>query len=94
MQVINEAGYDGAATLARANDAKTKADLRNRTAEAKNLGICGVPSYRVFKKVDQGEEAWKQVGDIVWGQDLLPDVEDFIAGWDETAVTETARPRL
>ena len=82
-QVITEAGYDGHSILARANEAKCKSELRARTKEAKDVGICGVPSYRVFRrKVGQGEAGWGQVGDIVWGQDLLADVEDMIAGWD------------
>ena len=80
--VIAEAGYDARDILARANESKFKNELRACTKEAKEQGLCGVPTYRVFRKGVQ-EEAWKQVGDVVWGQDELPVVEDLIAGWDD-----------
>ena len=80
-QVISEAGYDAQDVFSRANNAKTKADLRARTQEAKDAGICGVPSYRVFRRRTQ-EQKWEQTGDIVWGQDEINVVEDIIAGWD------------
>lgn len=81
-KVIAEAGCDAQGILSRANEPKYKNELRARTKEAKEQGLCGVPSYRVFRKGVQ-EEAWKQVGDIVWGQDELAVVEDLIAGWDD-----------
>jgi 2-hydroxychromene-2-carboxylate isomerase len=79
-ECIDAAGFDGSKILEKANSAEVKADLRARTKEAVDEGVCGVPSYRIFKK-KQGQE-WKQVGDIVWGQDLINDVEDYIAGWE------------
>ena len=82
VKVIDEAGYSGESILKQANQSDVKADLRARTAEAKQEGICGVPSYRVFKRPVGGE--WKMVGDIVWGQDLITDVEDYIAGSNGT----------
>lgn len=82
-KAIDDAGYSGAEILKQANDPKIKTELRERTKEAKDTGINGVPSYRVFRKrIGQGDGAYKQVGDIVWGQDLINDVEDYIAGWD------------
>lgn len=82
-KVISDAGYSGPRVLQQANEQNCKADLRARTAEAKTVGINGVPSYRVFRrKQAQGDGEWKQIGDIVWGQDLITDVEDYIAGWD------------
>ena len=56
---------------------------RARTKEAKDIGICGVPSYRVYRRKErQGDAEWKLFGDIVWGQDELAVVEDLIAGSD------------
>lgn len=83
LQVISEVGYDGATILGQANDSKYKAELRTRTQEAKEIGICGVPSYRLSRRKEGG--AWTQHGDIVWGQDLITDVEDYIAGWPAQA---------
>ena len=79
-QVIAEAGYDAPGILDRANSDEYKKALRARTQEAKQIGLCGVPSYRVFRKRD-GQD-WKQVGDVVWGQDEMPVVEDLIVGWN------------
>lgn len=81
QKAIDDAGYNGSAVVDRANWENTKTDLRERTAEAKQIGLCGVPSYRVFKRKGP-KDAWRQVGDIVWGQDEIAVVEDFIAGWD------------
>ena len=80
--MIAEGGYDARCILARANESEFKNELRARTKDAKEQGLCGVPSYRVFRKGVK-EEAWKQVGDVVWGQDELAVVEDLIAGWDD-----------
>lgn len=88
--VIAEAGYDADDILAKANSADIKQDLRARTKEAKDTGICGVPSYRVFRrKIGQGDGDWRLVGDIIWGQDETAVVEDLISGWDgESCVVE------
>jgi 2-hydroxychromene-2-carboxylate isomerase len=81
--VIAEAGYDADAVMAKANSQEIKQDLRTRTKEAKDTGICGVPSYRIFRrKIGQGEQDWKLASDIVWGQDETVVVEDLISGWD------------
>jgi 2-hydroxychromene-2-carboxylate isomerase len=86
-QLIDEAGFSGSKILTQANDPKVKTELRERTKEAKDTGINGVPSYRVFRR-RVGESSWKQDGDIVWGQDLVADVEDYIAGWDGTTIAK------
>lgn len=81
--VIAEAGYDADHILAKANSQEIKQDLRRRTQEAKDTGICGVPSYRVFRrKIGQGEQDWSLTSDIVWGQDETVAVEDWVSGWD------------
>lgn len=84
VQVLDEAGFEGEKLLARSNEPEIKNQLRANTKEAKDLGICGVPTYRVFRrKVGGGEEDWKQHGDFVWGQDESAVVEDLISGWDD-----------
>jgi 2-hydroxychromene-2-carboxylate isomerase len=80
---IAEAGYDAKSIMAKANSPEIKQDLRVRTKEAKDTGICGVPSYRIFRRrVGQQDQDWKLVSDIIWGQDESAVVEDLIAGWD------------
>lgn len=88
-QVIADTGADSDAVMAKANSQHYKTELRNRTAEAVNAGICGVPTYRVFRR-SHGEQEWKQTGDMVWGQDELAVVEDLIAGWDGSGVATIA----
>ena len=84
-QVITEAGHSADAILASANSDKMKQELRARTKEAKDIGICGVPTYRVFRR-EIGQTDWKQAGDLVWGQDELAVVEDLIVGWNGSGV--------
>ncbi|KAF2272229.1 thioredoxin-like protein [Westerdykella ornata] len=79
--VLTAAGFNGPELLKRANAPAIKTQLREATAEAKAVGICGVPSYRVFRQTETGE--WKNLGGIVWGQDQMDVVEDLIAGWDD-----------
>lgn len=90
-QVLNDAGHDGAELVEKANSAEIKAELRAATAEAKALGICGVPSYRVLRQNGQG--GFEHVGGIIWGQDETNVVEDLIAGWDADRSTLLAEPR-
>ncbi|KAH7371541.1 DSBA-like thioredoxin domain-containing protein [Pyrenochaeta sp. MPI-SDFR-AT-0127] len=90
-QVLNKAGYNGADLIAKANAPAIKTKLRELTAEAKEKGICGVPSYRVLRSSGKGE--WNLAGGIVWGQDEIGVVEDLIAGWDPESSDELATPR-
>jgi 2-hydroxychromene-2-carboxylate isomerase len=78
--VLTKGGYNGANLIAMANEPEAKAKLRELTAEAKALGICGVPTYRVLR--DDGAGVWKNVGGLIWGQDETNVVEDLLAGWD------------
>lgn len=87
-RVISEAGYDAKAVLSKANSDEIKKSLRARTAEAKEAGLCGVPTYRVFHRRAGSGAQWQQIGDLVWGQDELPVVEDLIAGWDGSGVAK------
>lgn len=85
-KVIDEAGYNAKDVLARANSPAIKQSLRARTAEAKEVGICGVPTYRVFRRRAGSNDQWQQIGDVVWGQDEVSVVEDLIAGSDENSI--------
>ncbi|KAH7119068.1 DSBA-like thioredoxin domain-containing protein [Dendryphion nanum] len=89
-EVLKKGGYDGADLIKKASDPAIKDKLRQLTAEAKAAGICGVPSYRVFRPTDGGD--WKNVGGIVWGQDEMSVVEDLIAGWDDEKSELVATP--
>lgn len=86
-KVISEAGFDAQAVLTTANSDRVKQELRARTKEAKDSGICGVPTYRVFHR-QLGQRDWKQRGDLVWGQDEIAVGQDLIAGCDGTAVAK------
>ncbi|KAF1939846.1 thioredoxin-like protein [Clathrospora elynae] len=78
--VLEQGGYNGAELIAQANQPDIKAKLREVTAEAKSLGICGVPTYRVLRQ--DGNGTWNLAGGLVWGQDEINVVEDVIAGWE------------
>ncbi|KIX97596.1 uncharacterized protein Z520_06374 [Fonsecaea multimorphosa CBS 102226] len=88
------AGCDAAALLKKASSPQVKDILRNNTQEAVEAGICGVPSYRVFEKTDQGWVADGVEGGVIWGQDELIVVEDLVAGWkqQESSVGGYDRP--
>lgn len=88
ISVLTSAGFNGADLVARANEPGPKAKLRDFTAQAKALGICGVPTYRVLRQDKSGE--WNCVGGLVWGQDEVGVLEDLIAGWDGGEVREVA----
>lgn len=88
-KVISEAGYDGTQIMNRSNEANYKAQLRATTKEARDIGLCGVPTYRVFRRQSgQSDGEWRQTGDLVWGQDEVAVVEDLIAGWDGRGIAQ------
>jgi 2-hydroxychromene-2-carboxylate isomerase len=89
--VLTRAGYDGKDLVRKANAPEIKAKLRELTAEAKETGICGVPTYRVMR--EDGNGNWKNVGGLIWGQDETNVVEDLIAGWDPERSDVLAEPR-
>ncbi|KAF2008691.1 thioredoxin-like protein [Aaosphaeria arxii CBS 175.79] len=90
-EVLDNAGFDGGLLIETANTPAIKNKLRELTAEAKANGICGVPTYRVFRESSGGK--WDIVGSEVWGQDEINVVEDMIAGWSPTSSTVLAKPR-
>lgn len=89
--VLTKGGFDGPALIKKANASEIKAALRANTAEAKELGICGVPTYRVLRQ--DGTREWKPIGGLVWGQDETNVVEDLVAGWNPEASAAIAEVR-
>ena len=89
--MLDKAGYNGADLIARANAPAIKDKLRGNTAAAKAAGICGVPTYRIFRQQQDGH--WNPQGGLVWGQDETNVVEDLIAGWDPETSLAIAEPR-
>jgi 2-hydroxychromene-2-carboxylate isomerase len=89
--VLTKGGFDGAGLVRKANEPEAKTKLRELTAEAKELGVCGVPTYRVLREESAG--VWKPVGGLVWGQDETNVVEDLVAGWDPGNSVDVAEPR-
>jgi 2-hydroxychromene-2-carboxylate isomerase len=66
--VLDDAGFDGSAILARTQEPAIKDLLRANTTRAKDAGACGVPSF--------------QIGDVLfWGQDRLDQVAKALDGW-------------
>ncbi|KAH9875510.1 hypothetical protein J1614_004246 [Plenodomus biglobosus] len=88
--LLTTAGFNATDLLARANSPGAKTKLRELTAEAKDLGICGAPTYRVLRQNQSG--GWDQAGGLVWGQDEVGVLEDLIAGWDCEGGREVAVP--
>jgi 2-hydroxychromene-2-carboxylate isomerase len=78
-QTLSAAGFNASELLAKASSQSVKDTLRTNTQQAKDTGICGVPSYRVSHRTSDG---WKVDGGIIWGQDESNVVKDLIAGWD------------
>lgn len=68
-RVLSEAGFDGDELVARAQDATTKARLRQYTDAALASGVFGVPTVLAD-------------GEVFWGVDALPHVDAFLAGDD------------
>ena len=79
VEVLAGAGFDAEDLIKKASTQEIKDQLRRNTDEARELGLCGVPSYRVLEKDSGG--SWKVCGGLVWGQDELAVVQDLIAGW-------------
>ncbi|MBV1861744.1 MAG: DsbA family protein [Nannocystaceae bacterium] len=71
--VLDDAGFDSDAILARAGDPETKLALREHTERARCEGICGVPSFVLT--YDDGTTL------RLWGQDRLVMVRAALEGW-------------
>ena len=68
QDVIDEAGMSGGDLLRQSKEEPLKLALREATEEAKQLAVCGAPSFLV------GDQ-------LFWGQDRLLFVEKALNGW-------------
>ncbi|KIW94808.1 uncharacterized protein Z519_04785 [Cladophialophora bantiana CBS 173.52] len=82
-EYLTTAGCDATGLLKKASSPQVKDTLRTNTQGAFDIGVCGVPSYRVFDKTDEGWVISGLEGGVVWGQDELVVVEDLVAGWKQ-----------
>jgi 2-hydroxychromene-2-carboxylate isomerase len=74
-EVLDGAGLDGAALVARAEEPAIKDELRRRTDEAIAAGVFGAPAFVVkTPSIAPG-------GALFWGQDRLHWVEQALGGW-------------
>lgn len=76
--IAASAGFDGDALVAQASTEEAKARLRAATEEALGAGAFGVPSMVVG-------------GELFWGVDSLPLLDDFLAGRDPLTPEELFR---
>lgn len=68
-RVASQAGLDGSALIALAQQPECKAELRKQTGQAIADGVFGVPTMRVG-------------GELFWGYDDLPFMQRFLDGTD------------
>jgi len=70
-RVLDEAGFDGASILEGTQDPAIKQQLLANSARAEEVGVCGVPTFKV------GEQ-------LFWGQDRFDMVSRALTGWSVT----------
>ncbi len=71
--VLDDAGFDADAIVARAGEPQVKSALRDNTERAQAEGICGVPTFVVT--YDDGSSL------RLWGQDRLVMLRAALQGW-------------
>ncbi len=81
---LDDAGFDGAALVAKADDPAVKDALRRATDEAIAAGVFGAPAFVVTIRDEPGRP---DAVELFWGQDRLAMVEEMLAGAPGT-VTE------
>lgn len=86
LRVLDDAGFDGEALVARAGSAEIKARLRRNVEQALERGVIGVPSYEVL--LEGGREPL-----MFWGQDRLDTVLDLACGWRPDGTDRAAEAR-
>lgn len=77
-RLAGQVGLDGEAAVAEAGAAPGKARLRAQTDDALAAGVFGVPTLLVG-------------GELFWGYDSFPDVEQHLRGEDPVAAADLAR---
>eukprot|EP00054_Salpingoeca_dolichothecata_P001597 m.19903 g.19903 ORF g.19903 m.19903 type:complete len:455 (+) comp12345_c0_seq1:102-1466(+) len=75
--LLEDLGYHADTVLEKAQSPEIKEQLKKNTARAIEEGVCGVPSFQVNS------------GPIIWGQDRLNVVADFVNGWDGGVVSKS-----
>ena len=78
IAAARRAGLDGEALVARASEPEAKERLRAATAEAIAAGVFGVPSFVTG-------------GEVFWGVDAIPHLDEFLAGRDPVPADAAAR---
>lgn len=78
VRELDEAGFDGAALLARTRDARVKDMLRRETEDAIKRGVFGVPTFIVEDE-------------LFWGDDRVEDLERYLKGEPEPDSSQVAR---
>jgi len=74
-EIVDAAGLDPEAVLARIQTDEIKTALRENTALAKNVGACGVPTFQLL--YDDPARADM----LIWGQDRIHMLEHALCGW-------------
>lgn len=77
--VLDEAGFDGAALLARANSPEHKGRLRDATDAAIARGVFGVPTVEADRELFWGFDDFDHLDTFLRGDDLLD--ADELAAW-------------
>lgn len=73
-RVVGDVGLDGSGLAERIRDARIKDRLRDRTREAIEVGVCGVPTFRYGQSLFHGQDRLEHVRMAIAGH--MPDVED------------------
>jgi len=74
-RVANDAGLDGAALVAAAQQPEAKARLRKQTDDAIAAGVFGVPSMAVGDEVFWGYDDFRYLDTYLAGKDPLPPLD-------------------
>jgi len=73
VEILDEAGHDGATLLRRTQDVAIKSALRINTERAEATGACGVPTITI------NDSSGDTNGITIWGQDRLPFVASVLS---------------
>ena len=79
--LLAKAGLDGRHLVANAKEPEAKARLKTATREAIDLGVFGVPTVDVDGELFWGTDAYPHVEQFLDGRDPLPD--DLISRWQD-----------
>lgn len=67
-KVLDDNGFNGTELLQVASTSNdVKAQLHENTAQAKQLGLCGVPTYQIDSHFEFGQDRINVVQDLLYG---------------------------